>query len=63
MRQINVNITDVAKMWRGSLLTPCGKVIKAVARLHVARLPCGEVTRIGTDYVYATAISCVRPQA
>ena len=33
----------MAKLWRG-YLAPCGEVTKSVARLPVARLPCGEVT-------------------
>ena len=40
---INADTTGVAKLWRG-YLAPCGEVTKAVARLPVARLPCGEVT-------------------
>ena len=40
---INADTTGVAKLWRG-YLAPCGEVIKSVARLPVARLPCGEVT-------------------
>ena len=33
----------IQQVWRG-YLSPCGEVTQAVARLPVARLPCGEVT-------------------
>ena len=50
IRLINVDITDVAKLWQGDSTTCC-EVTKSVARLPVARLPCGEVTRILLLYV------------
>ena len=50
-------VARLPKLWRGYSAF-CGEVTKSVARLPVARLPCGEVTvRLQVTVQYFVGIS------